>query len=146
MVMGWIKSPRTAKWFDDPNYDEELRDHLGDDRIDQWVVMRGDVPLAYLQDYRIHGWENHPLGFLPAGSRGMDTCIGTEADMAQGLGPAYLRLHANRLFSCGVPALGIDPHPENAAAIRAYQKVGFSGDTEVTTEWGRMRLMTLWPK
>lgn len=145
MVMGWIKIPRNAAWFDDPNYDEELHDHLSDDRIDQWIVMLDNAPLAYLQDYRIHGWEDHPLGFLPPGSRGMDTCIGSEGDMARGLGPAYLRLNAERLFAAGVPALGIDPHPDNLAAIRAYQKVGFAGTKEITSRWGPMRLMSLWP-
>jgi aminoglycoside 6'-N-acetyltransferase len=133
-------------WFNDPNYEEDLRDHLTDDRIDQWIVMLDDMPFAYLQDYRIDGWKTHPLRALPPGSRGMDTCIGKESNMACGLGPVYLRLNAARLFAAGVPALGIDPHPDNKAAIRAYQKVGFAGNEEVTTEWGRARLMTLWPQ
>lgn len=144
-VMSWIEAPRNRRWFDDPDYEQDLADHLTDPRIDQWIVLADDQPVAYLQDYDIHGWDDHPLGFLPEGARGMDTCIGTEALMGLGLGPQYLCLNAQRLFTAGVPAIGIDPHPENAPAIRAYQKVGFRGETEKTTPWGRARLMVLWP-
>jgi aminoglycoside 6'-N-acetyltransferase len=49
------------------------------------------------------------------------------------------------LFATGIPAIGTDPHPDNARAIRAYRKAGFemvSG--AVDTPWGRAILMERW--
>lgn len=145
MVMRWVSEPRTAQWFTDANYDAELADHLTDVRIDQWIVLLAGHPLAYLQDYRIDGWDGHPLGDLPKGARGIDTLIGSEAEMGKGIGPRYLAQHCQALFGRGVPALGIDPHPDNHAAIRAYEKVGFQAGDRITSQWGAVRVMTLWP-
>ena len=33
MMMGWIQARRNAAWFTEPGYDEDLRDHLSEDRI-----------------------------------------------------------------------------------------------------------------
>lgn len=145
-VAPWLSAPRVKCWFEDDEYLETLREHLSDNAIDQWLVMLGETPIAYLQDYRIHAWDDHPLGALPEGSRGLDTFLGAEDLMGRGLGPAYLKLHCEHLFATGAPALGIDPHPENLAAIRAYEKVGFQGDKVTDSPWGRIRLMMLWPK
>lgn len=145
MVTRWTRTPRAAVWFTDPDYHDELADHLTDGRIAQWIVLLDAEPLAYLQDYDIHGWEDHPLGFLPKGSRGLDTLIGSEVQMGRGLGPRYLALHCAALFAQGVPALGIDPDPQNEAAIRAYEKAGFTCGDVVQSRWGAAQSMALWP-
>lgn len=142
----WLEVPRVGRWFDDPDYLADLRDHLTDPRIRQWIVEKDEAGVAYVQDYDIHGWQDHPLGFLPQGARGIDTFVFGEARMGQGLATRYLRQHCQTLFSEGCPALGIDPHPSNAAAIRCYEKVGFVAGTEADTEWGRVLKMTLYPK
>lgn len=144
-MVQWLEVPRNTAWFNDPDYMDDLEDHMSDPRIRQWIVMRHDTPVAYLQDYAIDGWDDHPLGFLPQGARGMDTLIGTADDMNRGLGTAYLSQHRDRLFDAGVPALGIDPHPDNAAAIRCYEKVGFHRLREAHTPWGHVVLMDCWP-
>ena len=43
----------------------------------------------------------------------------------RGHGSAFIRAHADRLFRAGSPAIGTDPDPANARAIRAYEKAGF---------------------
>lgn len=58
-----------------------------------------------------------------------------------GHGSAFIRAHVERLFAQGAPAVGTDPHPSNARAIRAYEKAGFVRDVEQDTEWGRALLM-----
>ena len=40
-----------------------------------------------------------------------------------------------------MPAIGTDPHPDNARAIRAYEKAGFVGRGEALTDWGPAILM-----
>jgi aminoglycoside 6'-N-acetyltransferase len=59
-----------------------------------------------------------------------------------GHGSAFVRAHCERLFAAGAPAVGTDPHPDNARAIRAYEKAGFRAVTgPVETRWGRAILM-----
>jgi aminoglycoside 6'-N-acetyltransferase len=65
--------------------------------------------------------------------------------LGRGHGSAFLRMHCERLFEAGVPAIGTDPHPDNARAIRAYQKAGFTiASGPVDTPWGRAILMENW--
>jgi aminoglycoside 6'-N-acetyltransferase len=145
MVIRWTRAPRASRWFTDPDYAGDLADHLTDPRIAQWMVLLDGALLGYLQDYDIHGWEGHPLGFLPKGARGLDTLIGAEDQMGQGLGPRYLAQHCAALFAQGTPALGIDPDPDNLAAIRAYEKVGFLPGARATSRWGEVLTMSLFP-
>lgn len=138
----WLREPGVARWFPDADYVEDLEDHLDDPRIVQEIVSRNGAPFAWLQTYDIHGWEDHPLGFLPPGSRGMDTLIGVPEMRGQGHGAGYVRQKVERLFADGVPAVGIDPHPDNAAAIAAYRRAGFVVDGKQDTEWGPVVLMS----
>ena len=110
-----------------------------------WIVEHGGRPFAYAQDYDCHAWNPHPFSHLPAGSRGVDQYIGEPGMLGLGHGSAFLREHCERLFAAGAPAVGTDPHPDNARAVRAYRKAGF----EVTggpldTPWGRVVLMERW--
>ena len=143
MLADWLQTPHVAYWYSDPDYIDELEEHRQDDRIDQKIVLFQGTPFAYLQDYDIDGWPDHHLGFLPSGSRGLDTFIGRAKMIGTGHGKAYLAQAAARLLGQNVPALGIDPHPENKRAIRAYEHVGFHGDKVLETEWGRVRIMQL---
>ncbi|TBE73818.1 GNAT family N-acetyltransferase, partial [Rhizobium leguminosarum] len=47
------------------------------------------------------------------------------------------------LFAKGAQRILVDPHPDNAFAIRAYTKAGFQGLGETTTKYGRALLMAL---
>lgn len=141
----WLRTPRVKRWFSDADYIDTLAGHIDDPRIDQFMVLKDDRPLGYLQDYDIHGWTPHPLDFLPKGARGIDMFIGAEQDMAQGLGPGILDQRTAQLFAKSIPALGIDPHPDNTAALRAYAKAGFTPHSSAETPYGPAQLMVRWP-
>jgi aminoglycoside 6'-N-acetyltransferase len=143
LLARWLQEPAVARWFTDPGYVDELAEQLADRRIRPQIVALEGRPIAYVQDYDIHAFSDHPLSFLPPGARGIDTFIGSSADQGRGLGSTYLRLLAARLKDEGVPALGIDPDPGNTAAITAYGKVGFRPHHEAMTEWGRVLLMSM---
>lgn len=143
MVAEWLKSPDVALWYQDADYVDDLEEQLEDSRINQQIVLNGEVPFAYVQDYDIHGWNDHHLSFLPRGARGLDTFIGPPEMLGKGLGTLYLQAITDWLFANKVPALGIDPDPNNKRAIRAYQNVGFRGKDEIETEWGSVRLLSL---
>jgi aminoglycoside 6'-N-acetyltransferase len=143
MLATWLQEPGVARWFTDAGYIHDLAAQLADHRIRQQIVLLGDRPIAYVQDYDIHAFKDHPLGFLAPGARGIDTFIGSAKDQGRGFGTAYLGQLVKDLGQARVPAFGIDPDPGNVAAIRAYQKVGFRPRGREMTEWGPVLLMSL---
>ncbi len=148
MLRRWREEPEVLRWWGHWEYPEaEFDAHLADPAITLWIVEhhapgRPPRPFAYAQDYACHAWEPHPFSHLPAGSRGVDQYIGEPDMLNRGHGAAFLRQHCDRLFAAGAPAIGTDPHPDNARAIRAYQKAGFTiAGGPVDTRWGRALLM-----
>ncbi|MGJ8533182.1 MAG: GNAT family N-acetyltransferase [Alphaproteobacteria bacterium] len=144
ILRDWFRTPEVQKWYGGESNLKTIETHLSDDRISMMLIRLDGSPLAYLQDYEVSGWKDHHLDFLPHGSRGMDTFIGRQDMLSKGHGENYLRCQISRLFKAGIPAIGIDPHPDNRRAVRAYEKLGFKGDQERETEWGRVLLMSLY--
>ena len=145
LLAAWRSAPHVAEWWGAPDVDRE-EEKLADPAIAMWIVEHAGRPFAFAQDYDPHAWEPHPFSHLPQGSRGIDQYIGEPDMLGRGHGPAFVRLHCERLFAAGAPAIGTDPHPDNAPAIRAYQKAGSVIASEpVDTRWGRAILMEKWP-
>ncbi len=137
----WRAAPHVREWWGEPSVEDE-REKLADPRIAMWIVELAGRPFAFAQDYDVHGWDPHPFSYLPAGSRGIDQYIGVLDMLDRGHGPAFVREHVEGLFAAGAPAVGTDPHPDNARAIRAYEKAGFVlASGPVDTPWGRAVLM-----
>ena len=137
-VNAWSGAPEVARWWEG-QIDE---DDLADPTSRQWIVSHAGRPFAFLQDYDPHAQANHPFAGLPRGSRGLDQFIGEPRMLGLGHGPAILREHVGSLFAGGAPAVGVDPHPDNVRAIRAYEKAGFTPGESCDTPWGRCLLMT----
>lgn len=144
LVRRWQAEPQVRAWWgeDDP-FDAG---DLADPRVRLWIVDWDGVPFAFLQDYDVHGWKGHHFGYLPKGARGIDQFIGEPGMLGQGHGPAFIRQRVAALFAAGAPVIGTDPHPDNARAIRAYEKAGFRivGPAE-ETDWGLAIRMEAWP-
>ena len=138
LVSAWRATPEVSRWWDG----EVDADDLADPASRQWVVSHNNRPFAFLQDYNPHAEPEHPFAFLPIQSRGLDQFIGEPGMLGRGHGPAFLQAFAARLFDDGVPALGVDPHPDNARAVRAYRKADFEPGETRDTPWGRCLLMT----
>lgn len=140
MLEEWLSRPHVARWFGDAEPDV---DELRDPRIAMWIALFGDRPFAFVQDYEVQAFSPHHFDFLAPGSRGIDMYIGESSLIGRGHGSKLLQQHADSLLSSGVPALGIDPHPDNHAAIRAFGKAGFGTvGGPLDTQWGRVILMT----
>jgi len=139
----WLKDPAVARWYEDDDYIEDLEESLDDTRIRMQLVLFDAEPIAYVQDYDIHAWSDHHFAYLPVGSRGIDTFIGSSDQMGKGHGTHYLNRLIKQLFAERVPALGIDPEPENTRARQVYRKIGFAEDGESASEWGDVVLMSL---
>jgi aminoglycoside 6'-N-acetyltransferase len=142
LVAAWRRRPHVLKWWNTPP-DDLAAETVGDATIAVWIAELDARPIAYIQDYRVHDWPGHHFSFLPTDSRGMDILIGGPDLIGRGHGTAIVERHVDALFARGVPAMGIDPHPDNAAARRAYAKAGFVevDGRSVDTQWGRSILM-----
>ena len=142
MLAQWLSQPHVRAWWGDA--DSHDAGALADPRVARWIVSLGDQPFAFLQDYSVHGWDNHHFAQLPAGSRGIDQYIGDPQMAGLGHGPAFIACRCRALFDQGAPVIAIDPHPENARAIAVYQNLGFrvNGPPQ-ETQWGLILPMCL---
>ena len=144
LLSRWRAAPHVIRWWGEPEVEPE-EEKLADPRVAQWLVEHEGRPFAFAQDYDVHGWSPHHFSHLPPGSRGIDQYIGEADLLGHGHGSAFVRLHVERLFAEGAPAVGTDPHPDNHRARRAYEKAGFRATTgAVTTRWGEAILMERW--
>ena len=143
LLRRWQGLPHVAEWWDN---DEPFSQHdLRDERVSRWIVSAGATPFAFMQDYSVHGWDNHPFQHLPDGSRGIDQYIGEAAMLGQGHGTAFIQQRMRVLFDRGAPAIATDPHPANLRAIAVYQRLGFTvAGAPLDTDWGRIVPMVAW--
>lgn len=135
LITEWQSRPHVREWWDaDEPYDLE---DLGDARVSRWIVSLGQRPFAFMQDYTVHGWEEHHFSQLPNGTRGIDQFIGEPDMIGRGHGSAFIGARVQALFDAGAPVVATDPHPENRRAIAVYKKLGFEvfGSPQ-ETEWG----------
>ena len=142
LVRSWLAAPHVMEWWGEPDQQFGLvSEDLDEPEMDQYLVLTSDRPFAYLQCYVQTRWPDNGLGVHPAGTRGIDQFIGEAQMLSRGHGSAFIRQFVDTLLAAGTPRVLTDPDPENARAIRAYQKAGFRADREVDTPDGRALLM-----
>jgi aminoglycoside 6'-N-acetyltransferase len=142
MIHDWLTQPHVATWWGDPDEQYALvRDDLGHPAMKQFVVTVDDLSFAYLQCYDPAAWPEGGLGMQPAGARGIDQFIGDPAMVELGHGSTFIRAFVDRLLKNGTPRAVTDPDPDNARAIRAYEKAGFQRKSLVDTCDGPALLM-----
>jgi len=135
LLIEWQSRSHVSEWWDaDAPYDQN---EINDPRVARWIVELNGRPFAFMQDYSVHGWEEHHFAQLPKGSRGIDQYIGELDMIGQGHGTAFIRTRMKSLFDAGAPVIATDPHPDNERAIAVYKKLGFrvSGPPQ-ETDWG----------
>ena len=142
----WRGRPHWVEWWGTTEGDDAFfEEAMADPHTNAWIVELDGHAFAYAQDYDPHAWPGHPFAHLPAGARGIDQSIGDPDLIGRGHGSAFVRAHCERLFAAGTPAIGTDPHPDNARAIRAYEKAGFAiASGPLDTPWGRALLLERW--
>ena len=141
LLREWRSRPHVVRWWGPPDV-EDPAETLAEGDVSMWIVEHEERPFAYAQDYVPHDWDDHPFAHLPPGSRGIDQYIGEPDMLDRGHGSAFVRAHVERLFAAGAAVVGTDPHPDNARAIRAYEKAGFViASDPLDTRWGRAILM-----
>jgi RimJ/RimL family protein N-acetyltransferase len=134
LLLDWLQRPHVKEWWDD-----------GDDTLEQ-VAAHYSYPDAERFNllYRETATEKaRPIGYFQyyleeEGVVGIDQFIG-EADLLnRGLGTAAVRAFLQLVIARENPRrIILDPEPENARAIRCYEKVGFRHYETVPTEDGK---------
>jgi RimJ/RimL family protein N-acetyltransferase len=103
----------------------------------------GDEPVGYIQVYRVLGAD--PQWWIDEtdpGARGIDQFLANAEQLGHGLGSSMVRQFLASLFADPeVTQVQTDPSPDNARAIRAYEKAGFRRVGEVLTPDGPALLM-----
>jgi len=146
MLHGWLQRPHVAEWWTPtPSLDEVVEDFAPethpDSPVQGYLAYAGDRAIGFIQSYVVKDcgdgwWENE----TDPGARGIDQFLAH--DLGRGLGAAMVRAFVNRLFEDpAVTFVQTDPHPDNARAIRCYEKAGFRTVNEVDTPDGRALLM-----
>ena len=145
LLRRWIARPHVGEWWSEG--DPFDADDLTDPRVARWIVETDGTPFAFMQDYAVHGWEGgHHFDFLPEGARGIDQFIGEPGVIGRGHGTAFIRARMEALLGGGVPAIGTDPHPDNARAVGVYAKLGFrAAGPPRETRWGLVLPMVAIP-
>jgi aminoglycoside 6'-N-acetyltransferase len=141
-VRRWLAIPHFAQWWGDPDDQFGLvSEDLAEPAMDQFVVATDDRPFGYLQCYDPTAWPENRLGTQAHGTRGIDQFIGDPDMINKGHGSAFIRQFTDRLLAAGTSRIVTDPAPDNARAIRAYEKAGFHKDRLVDTPDGNALLM-----
>ncbi len=124
----WLAMPHVARWWGDSGQAlDQIAAHVAlPDTVEPFVILMDGRPIGYMQSYDIHAEAGHPYQDQPVGSLGIDQFIGEAELIGKGHGPRLIDQFVRRLFEDGAPRVVIDPDPANAAAIRAYEKAGFS--------------------
>jgi aminoglycoside 6'-N-acetyltransferase len=145
-IAGWLRTPNVARWWNHPPESglAEIAAHLDDPLVAPFRAEAAGRPVGYLQIYHANPepfWAGHDL---PRETFGLDLFIGEADALELGWGPRFIALALRRLFAMpAVARVHIDPDPENAVAIRAYEKAGFRRVGPIDTPDGLALYMTI---
>jgi RimJ/RimL family protein N-acetyltransferase len=147
LLLEWLRRPHVSEWWEGPYDAERVRAEFPDPdvKVAQYLAHQGGRRVGFIQSYVVAGagggwWE----GERDPGARGIDQFLADSADLGKGLGTRMIAAFVARLFEDpAVTKIQTDPDPENARAVRCYEKVGFERVGLVETPDGHALLMTL---
>ena len=144
LLAAWLAEPHVTQWWTGGVEAslEEIRQAMESVDTEPLIVELDGAPIAYVQSYDPHLEDGHPYRDQPFGTLGIDISIGPPDLVGKGHGPAIVRQFCELLFEEGCPRVIIDPHPDNARAIRAYEKAGFTAFDQRHTIYGSALLMS----
>jgi aminoglycoside 6'-N-acetyltransferase len=127
LVRIWLQRPHVARWWGDLDREmAEIETILDDPHVQAFLMLLDGRPVGYFQHYDPNAEEDHPFRGEPMGTLGVDLSIGEANLIGRGHGSAFIRTFAEQAFADGAPRIITDPHPDNAASVRAFEKAGFA--------------------
>jgi aminoglycoside 6'-N-acetyltransferase len=127
LVRFWLQRPHVARWWGEIDKEmAEVESILDDPHVAAFLMLLDGRAVGYFQHYDPNAEADHPFRGESAGTLGVDLSIG-EADLiGRGHGSAFIRTFVEKAFADGVPRIITDPHPDNTASVRAFEKAGFA--------------------
>ena len=136
LLVAWRNTDFVAEWWHDeePATLESLREEYGplitgQDPTQAFLIFYGETPIGYIQTYRFRDNPDWLRAIQPEGeAAGVDILIGDSGYIHKGLGPLTIKKFLKEIVfnQAGIDNCFIDPEPANRAAIRAYEKAGFT--------------------
>lgn len=144
LMQRWLSAEHVAEWYPvedvrNPPLELVRSHHLpmirGEEPTRSFLISENGRPVGYIQTYLIRDHPAYARAVQVADdAAGVDLFIGEEDAVHRGLGPRVLRVFLDEIvfgeMRAGLCIIG--PQPENAAAIRAYEKAGFKHVKTVT--------------
>ena len=144
----WLARPHVAAWWGEPPSLAEVEAEYGPlvagaTDVRPYLALLDGEPIGYVQSYVAAG---AGAGWWPderdPGVRGIDQFLADEERLGRGLGTALVRAFVDLLLADpAVTRVQVDPAPDNARAIRCYEKAGFRSVGVVDTPDGPALLM-----
>lgn len=149
LLLPWFKKAHVAKWWPTPEKNELIQHFLKRIRSKNtfgYIVYLNNKPLGYIQYYyidRTNEKDGAWLPPLPKTTVGIDQFIGDPLSIGKGYGTLFIKEFIDYLHDIepDITTIILDPHPENIAAIRCYEKVGFEKIGIFTTAHDKHLLM-----
>jgi RimJ/RimL family protein N-acetyltransferase len=117
LMLEWLSAKHVREWWNDGDDTlEKVAAHYGAvDETRRFLLLDDEKPIGYFQYY-----------FAENNSIGIDQFIGDETYLNRGVGEKTIKMFVELIAEKHNPAFIIlDPSPENARAVRCYEKVGF---------------------
>ncbi|HWW09873.1 MAG TPA: GNAT family N-acetyltransferase [Candidatus Acidoferrales bacterium] len=135
MLWEWLQRPHVAAWFahfSPSTYEGMVQEQMdkrdGTEASSPNLILLDGVPVGYIQGYRWGDFPEitEPLA-LSGDAVGADLYLADPELVGRGLGPRVVaRFYLRLMEEMGLDLGFIDPEVDNARAIRAYEKAGFT--------------------
>jgi hypothetical protein len=151
MIHSWLHTPHVARWWyeDTGPYEKVAKQYSayidGEEPVEPYLILHEGRPVGYIQWYRVSEDEEYKELVDIEDAAGIDLFIGEEGLLYMGLGPLVIKRFIEEIVFAdeSIETCIIDPEPDNRAAIRAYEKVGFGYFKSAHTSGGAVNFMKL---
>lgn len=152
MMHRWRNQPHVSQWWQPAHPDmdyirEEVAEYMKPNfGVKAYIARYAGHDFAYIQQWQVAQFPDYrPFVPLDDLTTGIDVFIGLVEYLHKGLGTLLIRqfIREHVFDNPHVPDCIIDPLPENKAAIRAYEKVGFRHEKTFTYKGSRVYFMRL---